>query len=229
MATASRLTQAVRAIDKAGILLVYPLSKRAEPPSLWHALHPGAVMNWAWDADADPRIAALWQLREELASTTKVVYSKWYRGRATFFSRSVFRAMLARLHAAHHARFPLSLEAKELLAALEANSPLSTKELRRQAGLQGRASEGAYTRAMRELWSRLLIVGMGEVQDGAFPSLAIGATRTVFEDLWQEAQHARFPSRRDDDVRLTEVLAAHPLFMRAWNQQTALDRAAQIV
>ena len=53
---------------------------------------------------------------------------------------------------------------------------------------KGRFNEAAYQRALKELWTRLLIVAYGEVDEGAFPSLAIGATRLIFEDLWNEAK-----------------------------------------
>jgi hypothetical protein len=37
------------------------------------------------------------------------------------------------------------------------------------------------------LFFRLLIVGLGEVEDGAFPSLAVGATTLLYDDLWADA------------------------------------------
>jgi hypothetical protein len=33
-----------------------------------------------------------------------------------------------------------------------------------------------------------LIVGFGEVDDGAFPSLAVGATELLYDDLWRQAE-----------------------------------------
>ncbi len=72
---------------------------------------------------------------------------------------------------------PLSDEAAELLALLRDDSPQSTKQLRREAGLTGRPSELLWTRSMRELWERCLTVGVGgEVDDGAF-SLAVEPRR----------------------------------------------------
>jgi hypothetical protein len=41
---------------------------------------------------------------------------------------------------------------------------------------------------MKELFSRLLIVGFGEVEDGAFPSLAVGATQLLFSELCSQAE-----------------------------------------
>jgi hypothetical protein len=41
---------------------------------------------------------------------------------------------------------------------------------------------------MKDLFTRFLIVGFGEVEDGAFPSLAVGATELLYDDLWREAE-----------------------------------------
>ncbi len=143
-------------------------------------------MRWEWDDDGDDRVSRLWHLRAELSTTRKAVYTKWFRGKATYFSRPVFEAMLRALNPGGF-EAGLSEDARRLLRILEGESPLSTKELKRQADLPGRANEAAYTRALRELWSRLLIVAYGEVDDGAFPSLAIGSTRVIFEELWERA------------------------------------------
>jgi hypothetical protein len=135
------------------------------------------------------------------------------------FSKGVFRAMLASLNAAGDLRFGLSPRAAAILELLEDDSPQSTKELRLRADMQGRASEAAYTRALRELWMRMLVVGAGEVADGAFPSLAIGATRLLFEDLWLEASGPN----PEDAALLARTFAGAPLFARE------LDKARKLV
>jgi hypothetical protein len=206
------VAKALRAIEAKGALLVYPMGNRLEPPSLWYTLHPRTPMRWAWDEGADMRVVRLWQLREQLARERAVVYTKWYRGRATFFSRSVFAALLARTRKLPRA---LGADARDLLALLEEDSPQSTKELRRAAGLTGKVSERVYTRALRELWERLLIVGTGEVDDGAFPSLAIGATRWIFEDLWEESDA---PPSVEQEALLARVLAPGMAFGKAWHK-----------
>ncbi|HEX6239380.1 MAG TPA: hypothetical protein VFZ61_00750, partial [Polyangiales bacterium] len=176
------LDKAEQAIEREGALLVYPVDNRREPRSLWHVLHPRTEMRWAWDEGADMRVVRLWQLREQLASRRRVVYSKWFKGRAVFFSQSLFAAMLA---VSRSLPLDLSSDARDLLSLLEEDSPQSTKQLRRASGLTGRPNERTWTNALRELWERLLIVGTGEVDDGAFPSLAVGATRWIFEELWE--------------------------------------------
>jgi hypothetical protein len=203
----------IAAIERRGIVLVYPLANRDEPRSLWSELHPRTPMRWAWDASADARVAQIWHLRETLARSLDVVYAKWFRGRATFFSKQVFRAILANLATLTpdgDLRVGLSRDARALLDLLEDDSPQSTKVLRANAGLQGRANEPTYTRALKELWSRLLIVGVGEVEDGAFPSLQMSATRLRFEDLWPHGS----PPRPDDARALDAALAESPLFAR---------------
>ncbi len=193
MGAAAIEAKARAAIEAHGILLVYPIDNRAEPPSLWSLLHPRTPMRWAWDEGADDRVVALWHLRERLSASRTVVYGKWFRDRAPFVSQELFAALLAPVRAEP---LLLSREARELLALLEDDSPQSTKSLRRAAGLTGREYERVWTRAMRELWSRLLVVGTGEVDDGAFPSLAVGATRWIFEAAWDAAKQAPSEAQR---------------------------------
>jgi hypothetical protein len=63
---------------------------------------------------------------------------------------------------------------------------------------------------MKALWSRLLVVGIGEVPDGAFPSLAVAATELMFEDAW----NARADVPSGDRAKLDEVLARSPAFAK---------------
>lgn len=177
--------KAIEKINKNGVLLVFPIKNKSEPNSLWAELHPRKKMRWEWDGDGDDAVAKMWMLMKRLSSCREVVYSKWYQGRATFFSRDLFTAMLCiSLRAPEQ---ELSFTAQEILSALESDSPLSTKELKKITDLQGRLNEPQYGRAMKELFSRLHIIAFGEVDDGAFPSLAVGATKTLYEDLYQEA------------------------------------------
>src|SRR4051812_35309378 len=100
---------AISAIERQGILLVYPIKNASDPPSLWGVAHPRKKMRWEWDDSGDDSVADLWHLRMELSTSRKVIYTKWYKGRATFFSLPVFQALLAlRLR---EKRTPLSREA----------------------------------------------------------------------------------------------------------------------
>lgn len=200
-------SKALSAVEEHGGLLVYPIANRKAPRSLWSVLYPRSEMHWAWDETADDRVVGLWHLRERLARSRKVVYAKWFRGRAVFFSRELFVSMLA---AVAPWNVVPSFEAREILGLLEESSPQSTKAVRRDAGLRGKQGERVWQRCLNELWAALLIVGTGEVDDGAFPSLEIGATRLVFEDLWDEATAA---SREEALARVTEKFSREPSFL----------------
>ena len=183
----SRLARATRAIDKRGALLVYPIKNRSEPLSIWSELYPKSKMVWEWDAGADDRVAMIWSLREELSRSHQVVYVKWFQGRATFFSKARFVDMLSYLRAGEVSQ-RLTLKSAEALEILQADSPLSTKQLKAALGSEGRVFEAEYNRLMKPLWRHLLAVGFGEFDDSSFPSLGIGATSTLFEEEWAKSQ-----------------------------------------
>ena len=201
---------AISAINQAGALLVFPLDNRKEPASIWSHFFPRSPMRWEWDESGDNRVGDLWHLRARLSTTGKVVYTKWFRGRATYFSRDLFCVLLRSLNPID-SYSGLSTESRAVLRILEGESPLSTKEIKRIADLQGRAMEKNYERAMRELWSRCLIVAYGEVEDSSFPSLAVGATRVLFEDLWTQAWKI---GTSEAENRLGKLLAPENLFYR---------------
>ncbi|MBX3221588.1 MAG: hypothetical protein KF795_13790 [Labilithrix sp.] len=208
--------RAITIVERLGIALVYPIDNKAEPRSLWSELYPGTRMEWSWDADADPRVAEVWHLRERLARSNDVAYAKWFRGRATFFALPVFHALLGRLAAAGDVFAGLPPEALAILDLLRERSPLSTKELRALADLRGKEHEALFNRVMKALWTRLLVVGTGEVEDGAFPSLAVGATELLFEDV---VNAARLGVPASAAAELDAVLARSPAYARE------LDRA----
>jgi hypothetical protein len=187
MKKAQLKAKAIQAINKQGALLVYPLANRKEPLSIWSELYPRTKMRWEWDSGGDNRVAELWYMREQLSRSNEVVYVKWFQGRATFFSKDAFVNLMAYFQSARRAE-TLPRDSQNILEFLINDSPLSTKQVKAAAELEGRLNEPAYNRAMKPLWHNLLIVGYGEFEDSSFPSLGIGATQTLFEDLWTEAQ-----------------------------------------
>ncbi len=207
----SGISRALTAIEKIGICLVFPIKNAKDPPSLWAALYPGEEMIWEWDEDGDSRVADLWHLRMRLAESRDVVYAKWISGRATFFSRDVYREILRRMDTAGKLLAPLSRESAALLELLEESSPQSTKSLRMQLDLGGKMGERVYQRALGDLWKQMRIVGTGEFDDSAFPSLAVGATNLVFEDLWKE----RLLSNPKGKATLEKATAASPVIAKA--------------
>lgn len=180
--------QALKSIQKNGFLLVFPIKNAKHPNSLWNELYPQHEMRWEWDDDGDGRVFDLWRLREQLAASKEVVYGKYFRGRATFFSKTVFKDLLTIKQSASYR--PILREARSILELLEADSPLSTKRIKEMAELKGRFFEPSYHQALKELWSALTVVATGEIDDGAFPSLAHAATKSIFEDLWIESESA---------------------------------------
>lgn len=185
-------SKAIEAVLKRGTLLVYPVNNKKEPNSLWYELFPRTKMRWEWDESGDSRVADLWHMREQLSRSRKVVYAKWFQGRATLFSPEVFVYLLAYFESAR-VREVLSPDSRNIVELLESDSPLSTKQLKSAAELEGRLLESTYNRAMKPLWNTLLIVGFGEFEDSSFPSLGIGATKTLFEELWQKAEKISQP------------------------------------
>lgn len=178
----------IEAINDRGCLLVYPLENRKEPASLWSELYPRTKMRWEWDQDGDNRVGEMWVLREELSRSDEVIYAKWFRNRATFFSKDVFLNLLAFLGSSQN-RIPLPKSSQEALDSFLLDSPQSTKVIKENLGWQGKLMESHYNRALKPLWNFLFLVGYGEVQDSSFPSLNMSATQNQFEDLWlQSAQ-----------------------------------------
>jgi hypothetical protein len=213
--------KAIKAIERRGALLVYPLNNRKEPLSIWSELYPRSRMRWEWDADGDNRVAGLWSLREQLSRSRKVVYAKWFQGRATFFSYEVFTNLLAYLRSREVAEAGLSFKSRDVLDILLSDSPLSTKQLKAAADLEGRMMEPTYNRAMRPLWNHLLIVGFGEFEDSSFPSLGIGATATLFEDLWNDS--AKVSEGEADEFLRAKLGEQNPFYKYARKQKTAQD------
>ena len=210
------LSKAVQHINTRGVLLTFPVNNQKEPRSLWTEFYPKKKMIWEWDDDGDDRVVKLWHLRTELSESRRVVYSKWYQGRATFFSEKFYVAALSTMGSRDFFRRSLSRQARDILDLLEEDSPLSTKVIKKRADLVGKDNEGAYNRALRQLWDRFLIVAFGEVEDGAFPSLAIGSTKHLFENLWRESQS--FDRNRAQEI-VEGALSQAPLFKKFWHKK----------
>jgi hypothetical protein len=179
--------KAVAAINSKGCLLVFPLANKPEPKSLWAQLYPRTKMRWEWDSDGDNRVASLWHLREQLSRSRQVVYTKWFQNRATLLSFEVFENLLAYFDSAKAAE-SLGGDSREILEYLQQDSPMSTRQIKAAAELEGRLLESSYNRAMKPLWQRLIIVAFGEFEDSSFPSLGIGASAILFEESWRRSQ-----------------------------------------
>lgn len=209
MSRAQLRKKSVAAVERRGCLLVYPVNNKAEPYSLWSELFPRSKMRWEWDADGDNRVAELWYLKEELSRSREVVYAKWFQGRATLFAFDVFVNLLAFLNAPTLADGLIG-PSRDALDFLVNDSPLSTKQLKAALELEGRLNEPSYNRALQPLWQNGLIVAFGEFEDSSFPSIGIGATSTLFEDLWSQA--LRVDSLQAGEFLEQKLGAANPFF-----------------
>lgn len=206
--------------------MVYPINNKKEPHSLWSEFFPRKKMKWEWDNSGDDSVANMWYLMKKLSDNREVVYSKWYQGRATFFSQDVFTAMLSQTLKDCDPTLGISPTARTILETLESDSPLSTKELKKLTDLQGRFNEPNYTRSIKELFSRFLIVAYGEVDDGAFPSLAVGATRTIYEEHWTRA--LRMPEAESEKI-IDKHLPKGSLFRKAFDRLRTSLRAKSLL
>ena len=230
---------AISRINDRGVLLVFPINNRPLPLSLWSEFFPKTRMVWDWNDDAAGPVHDMWGLMKRLSDCREVVYSKWYQGRATFFSRELFTALLClrcvrsdpkrKLSSTprnmlevveNNSPRRLSPTARTLFEVLENNSPLSTRRLKEMTDLQGRLHEPVYSRAMKELFSSFLIVGFGEVDDGAFPSLAVGATELLYDDLWRQAEAM---STRKAQAIVDRFMAAGSHFHRYFEKSYPLQ------
>ena len=119
---------AVKKINDCGALLVFPINNNKVPASLWSEFYPRTKMRWEWDDGGDNKVGDLWFLMKKLSDSRLVVYSKWYQGRATFFSRELFTALLKNTKP-DYTGMTLSPVAKQLYECLEEDSPLSTARL----------------------------------------------------------------------------------------------------
>jgi hypothetical protein len=80
---------------------------------------------------------------------------------------------------------------------------------------QGKFWESTYQKALKELWERLLIVGWGEKDDGAFPSLNMASTKLFFEDLWKDAT---LMTNLEAEEFVLEQIKSSPTMLRFYKQ-----------
>ena len=204
--------KAIEAINRDGVILVFPINNKPQPHSIWSELHPKSEMLWDWDVTGDNRVVDLWHLKTELSKTRKVVYTKWFRNRATYFSRELFSACL---RIENEKPIKLSRDSENLLSTLESDSPLSTKNLKALTELQGKMFESLFNKSMKPLWEHFKIVAFGEFEDSSFPSLGIGATQTLFEDLVLEAQSLSLKEARN---KIEKAMPIGSPFRKFWDQ-----------
>ncbi len=140
--------KAVAAINEHHIQLVYPIKNAPEPRSLWHSLHPRTFMKWDWSEDADQRVVDIWHLKDDLSCGQDVVYAKWFRGRATFFSREIFAPILCLLETTKVDEIHRSVHASDIYDELLERSPLTPKIVRQAVDLSGIHNRSDYEKGV---------------------------------------------------------------------------------
>lgn len=179
------------ALHRESCLLVFPVANQNDPPSLWRELFPKKKMLWEWTDDGDDDVPRLWQFREEMSRSGEFVYAKWFQNRATFFAKEDAALWIRALNPSF-SETGLEPAAKSILHALQDSSPQSTKALKKVTELKGRDFEKDFQKGLKQLSERLLVVGYGEIDDGAFPSLAWGATELLFEREYRTAKELNY-------------------------------------
>jgi hypothetical protein len=204
-------TRAIAAINKQGALLVFPIKNRPQVPSLWKVFYPRTPMLWNWSDDGSAKVPRIWHLREELSRSRKVVYTKWYQGRATLLSFDLIRTFLSAVSTLDDPLAGLSEETRKIFLVLQDDSPLPLKEIKARCSEEWSIDPARVEKSLKELWNRLLITGFGEVEAGGFPSLAMGTVSRIFEDLWDESKNIRV---KDRSQLLQKLLPEHSVFLK---------------
>lgn len=217
MSTAAKHKKAIQAINRDGVVLVFPIDNKKDPHSLWFELHPKTKMKWEWDDSGDTKVFDLWHLKTQLSTTREVVYTKWFRNRATYFSKELFTACLC---ISIHNPPTLTRESKEIIEALRMDSPLSTKQLKEAVSLQGKMLEGLFNKSMKKLWDSFQIVAWGEFEDSSFPSLGLGASQTLFEELWEKAENMK-PTQAQKIIN--EKMPVGSAWRKYWDKSQSLS------
>jgi len=206
------MKKVIDAIDQHGVLLVFPMNNNKEPHSLWSVLYPKSQMRWDWDTTGDDRVVKLWQLKTELSTTRLAIYTKWYKNRATYFSLDLFTACLK---IQMDQKLKLTKDSQNLLDTLISDSPLSTRQLKELTELKGKMFESLFNKSMRPLWDHFQIVAYGEFEDSSFPSLGIGATQTLYEELIKKASTLTYA----EALKLIDLkMPKGSLFRKYWDR-----------
>lgn len=182
--------KALKAINKRGVVLVFPVNNAKDPHSIWHEFFPRSKMVWEWsdeDDSGDDRVWELWHFRTKLSQSKRLYYGKFFQNRACYVSKKLLPYMLAAMNDFKRPQRYLNEDAIRILDFLEESSPVSTKLVKKECEMRGKFLKRNYAKAIKLLWQRGLICGRGEVDDGAFPSLAIGATSLLHEHEFEKA------------------------------------------
>jgi len=165
------LGEAVKYIDATGFCLLFPVRSVALP-SLYYAVtrrNPHEKMVW------DKYSQMVWRWKDELPRRRRALYAKYFRGRGTFISLEMLPNFLAMRNAAvtpdDHERFyaegRIHDDARLIWEALAKHGPLATLELRNACGMDAKAGNVRFKRAILDLQCLLAVAHFGAEQETA--------------------------------------------------------------
>lgn len=165
------LGEAVKYIDAAGFCLLFSV-RNVALPSLYYSVtgrNPHEKMVW------DKYSQMVWRWKDELPRRKRALYAKYFRGRGTFISLEMLPHFLAMRDAAvvpdDHERFyaegRIRGDARVIWEALAKHGPLATLELRNACGMDAKAGNVRFKRAILELQCLLAVVHFGAERETA--------------------------------------------------------------
>jgi hypothetical protein len=161
--------QALRFINDVGFCFAFA-AESSELPSVWHAVCGTRNPEYPEHSHHDPAISFVWELKDALPAAGKVFYGRLLRRRPTFVSLDYLlhfyvlsgRTGEKREFIQQAMRGRLAPAAREVMEALTADWPLSTKILRRATGMDGRGDRAEFDRAMTVLQEEMYIAKVRE-------------------------------------------------------------------
>ncbi len=171
--------EALKLINAAGFVLLFPAAD-VELPNLWTIAHSEGEA-WGW--------------KDEIPAARQAYYGKIFHGRAGLAALDMMPALYAISRTADIGgdRFEMyrlgliSAEVQRLTGILNAKGPLSTRQLRREAGMMAREHKTRFDRALQEGQAAFLIARSHALppEAGSYTYIWDG-----FNKLWPEVVEA---------------------------------------
>ena len=165
------LGEAVRYIDATGFCLLFPVRNVALPSLHYAATRRNSNEKMVWDKYSQ----MVWRWKDELPRRKRAFYAKYFRGRGTFISLEMLPHFLAMREAAaapddydrFYAEGRIHDDARLIWEALAKHGPLATLELRNACGMDAKAGNVRFKRAILDLQRLLAVAHFGTEQETA--------------------------------------------------------------
>lgn len=226
--TGRRIASIARAktfVDDVGVALLFP-ARGLDAPSLWAAAADRTVDEF-WEQGWGEDMERIWGWKDELPLRSMAWYGKFIRGRGTFLSIEMLRALYPRAgRADDFIAAGLSTDARRIAEVLLPSGPTSAAALREAVDLGGKRGASAFGRAVTELGKALVVTNHGvEEQGSGWPSAVLELTARAFD-----VRSKRAPERRREEaarIFLDTMIETTPVALgRACGWSTADARAA---